>query len=394
MSSGEGSPASLELPDRLALQIYQEKIIPRLGVGGPPLERPTFVIVGGQQGSGKTTTLRQVAARFGDQPTQRIIVDDLMGYVPGYHEAARKNSHEAQRQVGSTPGQWGWQLMDRAIERRANVVLELAFPVAIADLAMIAKSNGYKTELHVIATDRRESWTAVLDRFDRALKAGDVEARIVGRSEHENAYSRWPSAVLETENRRDIDRIEITRRDGTVIYSNQLIAKNGRYEWEGPSRAFETLILERNRAVSMDDAKRINAVWDRLVSSPELVREPSLDIPQLAVDRLRIRQFHESEGSRFDIFKAKPENTPKAASEWVGNFVEDMRRVKEGNLQTDAHGFEQRFTGLVQTMKTRVESNLRESVSIAVESRQTSPGDREQQQTQSVERKPELSRSR
>jgi hypothetical protein len=71
--------------------------------------------------------------------------------------------------------------MERAMDRRANVALELAFPAAIQELAMLAKSHGYKTELHIIATDRRESWTAVLDRFDRAAKAGDEEARIVGR---------------------------------------------------------------------------------------------------------------------------------------------------------------------------------------------------------------------
>jgi len=194
--------------------------------------------------------------------------------VPGYHQAARTNSQNAQQQVGSTPGQWGWQLMERAMDRRANVVLELAFPAAVQELAILAKTHGYKTELHIIATDRRESWTAVLDRFDRAAKAGDVEARIVGREEHENAYSRWPSAVLDAENRRDFDRVDITRRDGTVIYDNHLVTRNGREEWEKPSRAFETLITERNRPVSAEDAKRINAVWDKLVASHELSREP------------------------------------------------------------------------------------------------------------------------
>jgi len=127
-------------------------------------------------------------------------------------------------------------------------------------------SGRYSRTRHARKVPRLQDGTAYYcDRSARKLDGGARQVRPSreGRrrggadcwpQEHENAYSRWPSAVLDSENRRDFDRVDITRRDGTVIYDNHLVTRNGREEWEKPSRAFEILITERNRPVSAEDA--------------------------------------------------------------------------------------------------------------------------------------------
>jgi hypothetical protein len=72
-----------------------------------------------------------------------------------------------------------------------------------------------------------------------------------------------------------------------------------------------------------------------------------------------------------------------------------MSRVKAGNSYTPAEGFNERFAAFVQTIKTRVDHNVRQSLTLATAERTPAQErDSNQQQTSFQQPRPQLSRSR
>lgn len=302
-SSGKGS---LELDQRTSQRIYQNQVVPRFASEGPPSPNPKFVIVGGQQGSGKTTVLTKLDdEQLRGETTQRLTVDNLMPLVPGYLDAAEKDSLTAQEAVGHTAGEWGWRLMERAMENRHNIVLELANPQQLNSIAEIAKQSGYQTELIALAVSKEQSWNAVVTRYERDLNVGNRDARFIDRPSHEKAYNAWPGHLYEAEKIRALDKISVVGRDGTVFHENQVVpgrAGQLESEWAGREQAMETMIVQRSRPWTEQDRQNITRTWDNNVKSAALAHALPDQMQSFGTDRAIASTMAKSGMSKFNLF--------------------------------------------------------------------------------------------
>lgn len=316
-----------------AREIFKRCIVPSIGAKGESPEHPTLIVVAGQPGSGKSTAIRQAEMGL-NGATQKIIGDDFEAWVPGYYDLASKSPQDAvrcARAAGS--GHFIQETVKRAETMRANVIQECAVPTSSAPIAALYREQGYRTELHIVATPHYQSWTGVLDRAERALSNGHIGTNVlVPRDAHDQTYSGWARAVFDAEHQMQYDRIVITRRDGSVMYKNDLVKQNGGVRWANPAKGMETLFRERHRAVSDADATRAKEAWQRIVQNGPMESHVGLrDLP-LEAYRNEIINFLRSEASR--VTPREPsEFSPSAVIQWRTRIMKDLAFARSSRNQ-------------------------------------------------------------
>ncbi|WP_156437133.1 zeta toxin family protein [Sinorhizobium sp. Sb3] len=240
--------------DRCA-HIYDHKIAPENLVKEGVRGRPQFWIIAGENGIGKTTNMEKIADRL-TGPTQKISPDDLVKYVDGYHEYAAKDPALAQEDAREFTPEWCDRLRDDAGEKGAHILIECSMPGGMQADIEFAESWGYETGLYLIAEPRAISWTAVVDRTDKALNSGQIgTSAMVSDRGHTQRYAAWPRAIFDAEQDVSFDHITIARRDGTVMYHNHREQRGGTKRWVREPQGLEVLLLERHRGLSFDQVQ-------------------------------------------------------------------------------------------------------------------------------------------
>jgi len=262
------SQGPLAISPSRAKDIFENVIVPRFGVQGDPVENPTYVTIGGQPGSGKSTSIRQ--AQTGLQgATQKIIPDEAQTWLPGYSEQVAIDPAQASgwaRQAKSSA--FTYELAVRAVARRANVVEEWSSPLRSVRSSKAYQKKGYRSELHVIATPYSLSWTSILDRAENALARSGLGANaIVKLSTHETKYSNWPRAVFDAEDQKQYDRVVIKNRNGEILYENELLEDRDEPTWKKSPRALEALLAGRHRPLAPNEVETAQGTWKRVIES-------------------------------------------------------------------------------------------------------------------------------
>ncbi|NTI26865.1 hypothetical protein G6M87_32445 (plasmid) [Rhizobium rhizogenes] len=325
MKDDQGVQWSLQLSLTQRQEIFEAEIIPAIGAHGPPVEKPTFAVVSGQPGAGKSTMIRQLGSKFGGQTTQQIIADDLNAYIPGNNAALLKGSHALEQKNSSAVTEWYHQLFDRSIEKKYNIILESCYsPRQYVSLLNAACSNGYKTELYIIATDRITSFTSIHDRFEKALKNGFLASTVLPDADaHNHYYSIWPRVAFEVENNKLFDRIAIVRRNGKTVFENAQVAENdGESNWKQGPAALRALMNVRNQPLDNNQQQWVRSVWDRLAKSSAFAQHPdSANVPVVSYRRDVASSLREHS----DL------NSRQPRAEYLRDFSEKFSR----NLQRD-----------------------------------------------------------
>ncbi|MDQ0318005.1 hypothetical protein QO002_000143 [Pararhizobium capsulatum DSM 1112] len=281
--------------------VFEKRVVRDFDATGPPNRDPTFVMVGGAQGSGKSTTIWQAETELSGT-TQKIIPDNGAAWVRGYDKLARVMPADAfkyAREAGA--GSFGAALASRARKMKAHIILERAPPLDVAEDSAFYRRQGYRTELHVIATPRSQSLTGVFGRVEKALRDdGHIGTNVVvSRSTHDEAYAGWARVVFDTEQQKQFDRIVIKQRDGTVLHDNELIRRrDGRIAWKNAPVALEALLSSRHRAIGGSEAAEMNKTWKRIVKSRHMKSDPYLRSLPLKDYRDEMRYAVERPGSR------------------------------------------------------------------------------------------------
>lgn len=349
------SRGSLELDLRFSQKLYERSVVPRFGANGPPSENPKLVIVGGQQGSGKTTTLSAISdGQLRRETTQRVTVDNLMPLVPGYSQAAAKDSIAAQIEVGATPGTWGWQLMERAFEHRFNAVIELASSSAINTIALSAKEHGYRVELVAMAVQRDVSWTSVVSRYERDLSTDNADARFIARNDHDSTYHKWPSGLFAVEAAQIVDSIAVYGRDGALFYDNRLVqGRDGSSNYERAPGAMETMIVQRHRPLDAEQRTALPAAWDTITKSPALAQMLPLLMLDFGTDRSAVTEHAQSDTAKVNLFDARQAISKEAASAWSQRFADDIGQAYAADKEFSGNAdFKKRLRTLASVAET------------------------------------------
>lgn len=128
------------------------------------LEAPLFIHVSGIPGSGKTTYIDHNMRKN----TVRIQFDAIMKQLPGYAESVQKEGLAKAFEKFEMPARViGYELLDRALRRRCNIVFEHSLNPVHLDLYRYLNDNGYETNLVFMDCSPEEALQRVKERESR-----------------------------------------------------------------------------------------------------------------------------------------------------------------------------------------------------------------------------------
>ncbi|MEW1637606.1 zeta toxin family protein [Streptomyces sp. NPDC093801] len=141
---------------------------------------------------------------------------------------------------------YGWQaeVEARARAARYDVVAEeaLADPAGWLASAGAYRAASYRVEVVALAVPEAVSQLGVVDRYLRLADEG--RPRYVGWDNHDACAAALPSALADVEADHLADRVLVVRRDGQVLYTNEL-GPEGR--WLRPTGARQALLADARR---------------------------------------------------------------------------------------------------------------------------------------------------
>jgi predicted ABC-type ATPase len=170
--SGEGeSERYTKEREKLHGKIMRELLKPnkiRTAVPSPG-EKPTFMILGGRGGSGKSWFKGKVY-----DPSKYVILDadEIKGKLPEFEGWNAQDVHEESSDILE-------QMVTKCIKKGLNVVLDGTMKTAESAIARVLrmKSAGYKTEAHYMHLPRQEAAKRAIGRF--RTEKGDFSGRYV-----------------------------------------------------------------------------------------------------------------------------------------------------------------------------------------------------------------------
>ncbi|WP_301129026.1 zeta toxin family protein [Streptomyces cacaoi] len=244
--------------------ILVRRILPEFVQGRSAQRRPVVVFVAGQPGSGKTRLAGLLCAVLEQRGgAVRVGRDWYKCHHPAYAAYLAEDVRTAGARV--RPATRGWQAAVEECVRahRLDAVVE----TALADVdefrrdALAYGQAGARRELVVLAVPEAVSQLGVLERF----VAGAVEGggRYVSWANHDACAAGLLPAVEIVDAERLVERVTVLRRDGAVLYANELGPDGA---WLRPPATREAVVRERARPWSARETAEVNrrvAVCDR-----------------------------------------------------------------------------------------------------------------------------------
>ncbi|MET8755213.1 zeta toxin family protein [Streptomyces sp. NPDC004667] len=267
------------LAERQHEEVRVTEILPTWTRHATLQDRPVVVFVAGQAGSGKTLVMDLVHAALEQRGgAVRVERDAYKALHPDYQRFLAEDVRTAGVRVRGETYRWQAELEARARAGRYDVVVEeaLADPAGWLASAAVYRAAGYRVEVVALAVPEAVSQLGVLDRYLRLADEG--RARYVGWDNHDACAAALPSALANVEAGHLADCVLVVRRDGQVLYANQL-GPDGR--WLRPAGAREALLAERARpwgAAETGVFRRQLAAADRRAHDPSLPADWALAV--------------------------------------------------------------------------------------------------------------------
>ncbi|MFH8371850.1 zeta toxin family protein [Streptomyces sp. NPDC018031] len=221
--------------------------------------QPVVVIVGGQPGAGKTAVADLIKAALDHRGGAVRICSDL--YKTAHRQYGELLADDVRTAgVRVRPDTRRWQA---AVEEHVRVHgFDAVVESALADIEELRTSSyayrraGHGVEVVVVATAEAVSQLGVLDRF--LAEATEGGGRYVSWKNHDACARQMLATLAVIEAEQLADRITVVRRDGTVLYDNELVDGSWRrrpaaeravaYERSRPWTAQETAVFRRELA--------------------------------------------------------------------------------------------------------------------------------------------------
>ncbi|MEU3407553.1 zeta toxin family protein [Streptomyces sp. NPDC006670] len=260
-------------------EVLVTEILPTWTRHATPQAQPVVVFVAGQAGSGKTLVMDLVHAALEKRGgAVRVERDAYKALHPDYQRFLAEDVRTAGVRVRRETYGWQAEVEARARAGRYDVVAEEALADPAGWLASVAayRAAGYRVEVVALAVPEAVSQLGVLDRYLRLAEEG--RARYVGWDNHDACAAALPSALANVEADHLADGVLVVRRDGQVLYANQL-GPEGR--WLRPAGAREALLAERSRPWSAAETgvfRRQLADADRRAHDPSLPADWALAV--------------------------------------------------------------------------------------------------------------------
>lgn len=254
---------SYQTSGRRLKTIYDSQIFPLYNQDVFSTVSPKFVIVCAQPGAGKSRVSKRLRSAFIEAFAKAVHndIDDMRRFHPRLNEILAEDPMRMGSHTQEDMSVWkGWLLSDSRASHK-NVVLEISLKTADNTKKEIERfqSEGYGVELHVMAVNENISRLGIFQRFERAAKSENEAPRYVPPELHDDAYHALPRNVDDIERNCGLNLVTVNNRAGDIVYE--------RREQLGRPMAMEAILLERNRAWLVEEAKEYFNAWKKVITA-------------------------------------------------------------------------------------------------------------------------------
>ncbi|MDR7110878.1 uncharacterized protein YihD (DUF1040 family) [Microbacterium trichothecenolyticum] len=229
-------------------EILRRDILPLYFPDDVESDRPTFVLVAGQPGAGRSRAAASLAGR--DQLDVAVLnADDLRAFHPAFLDPRSAGDPASVSEVGQCVAGWVSGCIRHARENRRSLALEGTFGnvTAAAGTAQRFAAEGFRTRVVVVGSRRAESLLSVLSVYLRDVQVGR-RATLTSRATHDEGFAATRSMVASVEDSVWADRLTLLGRDGRVIFDAT------RSEDAGFAGAGAALVAAQSERLSRFDA--------------------------------------------------------------------------------------------------------------------------------------------
>ncbi|MEV0385648.1 zeta toxin family protein [Nonomuraea sp. NPDC050643] len=210
---------------------------------------PTMIVVGGQPGAGKSTTIRGLHEEYQDHGGAiRLIVDEFKDFHPAYERLLAWNDVATNNLIQPIAKQWQAMAFEHVMAKGYNVIVEatLGDPREAGEFIRSFQERGYRVETEFVAAAGAQSRLSVLTRY-LSEKVTQGAGRFVPAAAHDSRFAGSEKTVglLESDDPPAIvNALHIRLRTGETIFSNR---RGPDGAWLGRTGAQQALRAERER---------------------------------------------------------------------------------------------------------------------------------------------------
>ncbi len=211
------------LPESESRRVLEQVIIPAATTGAVRQSRPVAVVVAGQPGAGKTAIADLVQAALDRRGgAVRICRDLYKAAHRRYTELLTADVRTAGVQVRPDTSRWQAAVEEHVRANGFDAVVESALADAeeFRTSSTAYRQARHRIEVVAVATAEALSQLGTLDRFLS-------DPRYVSWENHDACAKGMLRTLAVIEAEHLADRITVVRRDGTVLYDNELIDGSG-----------------------------------------------------------------------------------------------------------------------------------------------------------------------
>ncbi|WP_369173301.1 zeta toxin family protein [Streptomyces sp. R28] len=218
-------------------------------------ENPVAVFVAGQPGSGKSRLADLLQASLNRRGgAVRVDGDRYKALHPSYAVLLAEDERTAGLKVRPDVRRWQAEVEEYVRAHRLDAVIEAALtdPEEFRIASRAFRTAGHRIDVTVLAAPGALSQLGVLDRYIRQVHAART-GRFVSWEDHDACVNGLLATLRVIEDERLADRVTVFRRDGEVLYRNELTAG----AWRRPSAAAPVVTAEHVRPWSAEQTWRL-----------------------------------------------------------------------------------------------------------------------------------------
>ena len=240
-------------------QWYNDVIKPLFLGDKKPSNNPTFVLLTGQPGAGKTTASERCAQHISPEPA-KFGGDDIRILLPYAGRLLKENPAEY---PFITKADMSWtreKLVDEIVENKYNLQIDsiLSNPTdwKMGTLLKV-KNAGYRIECVALGIHRYLSEVSMFFRREEQIKSLGVGFPVTMET-HDTAYELLPEIVSRMYKEGIADRVRVYNRNFQSYYDTEQINQPNEQD------IMRAIIKSREDYLTMDSLKFIKTSWENI----------------------------------------------------------------------------------------------------------------------------------
>lgn len=238
----------------------KEVVLPAFAYGKVSVDKPTFVLLTGQSGAGKSFSSMKYAQKFLSEDPVRFGADDLRALLPYAGKAMQEDEAQYPFLTKKDSGIGREKLVDYAIENKLHILIEsiLTNPMDYQmGTLMKVKKAGYRIECVALGVHRNVSEAGMFMRYEEQKNiAGYGFAPTY--EVHDKAYGLMPEIVANMYEHGVADKVSVYNRKFECFYDSN--KDNG-----GSMAIRNAIVRSRNSSLNFREMSDVVAKWESVL---------------------------------------------------------------------------------------------------------------------------------